>query len=362
MKQWYCYEPAGENKLRLLRVFGDAPSAKLPEHIKGYPVWEIGAYCFAGTSHVEACMLAGPGKSGSEKMSFEQVKAYLQHENVTELGGKYLQGISLPDSVQGLGNLAFYQCSCLEEIQFGTALAQIGSDAFMNCSALKRFVLRGGIADKSGLRQILAQRSQKTTVVFQKTVKKNIRPEGENGKTQAFPESGMGDAWKGRTEAVLVYPEFYETYDEIGPAHIFALNIDGEGFRARQCFQDGVVDLEQYDRVFASDCPAESEKTLCQIAMNRLYYPVQLQCRQEQSYWRYLKQHARFLGSMLLADRNLEWFYWFGAQGLFTQEQMKQFLVEQTAARWTEGIGALMQYQNEWFEEGNGDEYGFDEF
>lgn len=39
-------------------------------------------------------------------------------------------------------------------------------------------------------------------------------------------------------DSSIFYPEYNGGYDEVGPAHIFALNIEGEGFRMRQCFKE----------------------------------------------------------------------------------------------------------------------------
>ena len=75
----------------------------------------------------------------------------------------------------------------------------------------------------------------------------------------------------GEREAVLLYPEYYESYDEIGPAHIFELNLTGEGFRARQCFKDGVILLNAYDEIFPQACVEESAEVLIPMAWNRLY-------------------------------------------------------------------------------------------
>ena len=47
-----------------------------------------------------------------------------------------------------------------------------------------------------------------------------------------------------------MYPEYTESYDEIAPAHIFGRNITGEGFRARQQFQDGIVQFAGYDAIY----------------------------------------------------------------------------------------------------------------
>ena len=56
----------------------------------------------------------------------------------------------------------------------------------------------------------------------------------------------------------IFYPEYNGGYDEVGPAHIFALNIEGEGFRMRQCFKDGKIDFDGYDACFEKLCAEES--------------------------------------------------------------------------------------------------------
>ncbi len=38
----------------------------------------------------------------------------------------------------------------------------------------------------------------------------------------------------------------------------FELNLTGEGFRARQCFKEGVILLNAYDEIFPQACVEES--------------------------------------------------------------------------------------------------------
>ena len=80
----------------------------------------------------------------------------------------------------------------------------------------------------------------------------------------------------GQREAVLFYPEYFESYDEIAPAHIFGRNIEERGFRARQSFLNGAVDFVQYDTIFPKACAEENDKTLQKIVTDRLLYPVDL--------------------------------------------------------------------------------------
>ena len=76
--------------------------------------------------------------------------------------------------------------------------------------------------------------------------------------------------------ARLLFPEYYESYDEIAPAHVFGRNIEGEGFRARQCVRAGEIDFALYDSIFQKACAEERETTLNRLALNRLCYPVGL--------------------------------------------------------------------------------------
>ena len=88
-----------------------------------------------------------------------------------------------------------------------------------------------------------------------------------------------------------MYPEYYESYDEIGPAHIFELNLTGEGFRARQCFKEGVILLNAYDEIFPQACVEESAEVLIPMAWNRLYAACGLSPEARADYGRRGKPH-----------------------------------------------------------------------
>ena len=124
-------------------------------------------------------------------------------------------------------------------------LVEVGSDAFMNCLNLRSLRMCAGVEEPTGLKQLLAQIKWQVEVSFEQE--------------------------DGEREAVLMYPEYYESYDEIGPAHIFELNLTGEGFRARQCFKEGVILLNAYDEIFPQACVEESAEVLIPMAWNRLY-------------------------------------------------------------------------------------------
>ena len=79
------------------------------------------------------------------------------------------------------------------------AAPDVDGDAFMNCICLHKIILRGDAGEKSYLRQILAQITWKIIICWQNHEKNT---------------------------AQAIFFEYDQSYDEIGPAHIFKLNME----------------------------------------------------------------------------------------------------------------------------------------
>ncbi len=57
----------------------------------------------------------------------------------------YLEEITVADSVQSLGDHAFYQAATLKQITFGTGLTKIGAEAFAHCDALTSITIPNSV-------------------------------------------------------------------------------------------------------------------------------------------------------------------------------------------------------------------------
>lgn len=300
----FCWEPTDSGTARLLRVYGTLPDVVLPDTVAGYPLTEIGDYCFAETEHIN-------GHAVTEGIIREDMHA---------LCGNHIENLVLPDGIGRIGNLAFYNCRKLTSLQIGAQLAAVGSDAFMNCRSLRELKMHCALAQPSGLSLILAQIHADLTVQF-------------------VTEEGV--------ETSLFYPEYYESYDEIGPAHIFAMHISGEGFRARQCIRDGVVDTASYDAVFPRICIEESTDTAAKMAMNRLQYPTLLSQEARVRYETFVKENAITFAPALVTKKNLTWLSVLCENDWLSKEVMAKLIHMASQDNWPEGAASLMRWQQE---------------
>lgn len=361
MKYEIYWELAADGGARILRVYGATPEAVLPEQIEGVPVTEIGAYCFAAQARLPenynrtqievpetAVGSAGagmppetgmqPAVSGKKEVTGKQPETGMQPamSGMRELAGEYPTHIVIPDTVRRLGNFAFYNAVSLQMIAIGKRLTEIGGDAFMNCRNLHFLLLRCGRGEASGLRQILAQISHDLEVSF----------------------AGEGGVW-----AKLLFPEYYESYDEIAPAHLFGRNIEGEGFRARQSFRDGVMDFAQYDVIFPKACAEEREETLCGLALNRLRYPVELGEAPRRLYEEYLTAHAAALCALLTGERDTELAEFLCREHIFARADLERCIRYAVGDEWAEGSAYFLRLLNQYFPEKDvASRYTFEDF
>ena len=206
----------------------------------------------------------------------------------------------------------------------------------MNCQSLSRLLLHAAPRQKTGLRLLLAQLSSDLEVTLS----------GENG------------VW-----AKLLFPEYYESYDEIAPAHIFGRNIVGEGFRARQSFREDVLDFAQYDKIFPQACVDESEATLGRLALDRVRYAAELSEAPRGLYEEYLKAHSGYLIRRITDDRDLELAEDCCSRKFLTREDVAACAMRAGEADWAEGAAALLHLMQQYFAEKTPDErYSFDDF
>lgn len=259
------YERLNDNCIRLLHMYGKNPVCVVPDMLDGMRVTELAEYCFSF-------------KSMPEKLKTELGIDDILCSDMTELCDDYIEKVVFPDTMKKIGRLCFYNCSKLTVLEMPSGICDVDGDAFMNCTKLSMLVMRGLPSDKSCLKQILSQISTLVRVRW--------TDGGDNVVAQAC------------------FFEYDQTYDEIGPAHIFKLNMNGEGFRARQAFMDRVFVWKQYDEIFSEAIAQESEDDLLDMAFYRLIYAYELSKEARQQFVDYIVMHLKRLSKLIIEKRD----------------------------------------------------------
>ena len=138
------YERLNDDCIRLLHMYGKNPVCVVPDMLDGMRVTELAEYCFSF-------------KSMPEKLKTELGIDDILRPDMTELCDDYIERVILPDGMQKIGRLCFYNCSRLSVLELPSDICDVDGDAFMNCTKLYMLVMRGSPNDKSCLKQILSQ-------------------------------------------------------------------------------------------------------------------------------------------------------------------------------------------------------------
>lgn len=306
-----CEELESGN-LRICRVFGSTEELKLPEQLKEGVITEIGAYCFAERGRLK------------QELADEVEKAGLgdgtnpSGGRLRPICGNYLKRVELPDSISSLETYAFYNCRMLESLTIGAKLTEVHSDAFMNCRKLQELVLRCDISEVSGLQFMLNQLTAELAVSF-------------NGREKSVK---------------LLYPEYTESYEEIGPAHIFSLHVEGEGYRARKQFADGRVDVSGYDQVFEKASNEEHFLTLMKMALYRLEYPYGLSDEAHERYESYIREHETAVLEQLTRNQDEDTLKMMCSRKEVSDEAVQAAVVCAVAEGWTRGAAGIIRWRH----------------
>ena len=307
-------------KAKIVRCWGAYEEISLPPVLEGCPVTEIGPYAFspafsmerdAGDTELHTIWTGTPSFGGEEAPE--------------RIAGDSLLGVQLPDSLEMIGDYAFYNCRKMKSLSLSGGVRQIGGSAFMNCRSLSHITLDTDSKKVGVLIDLLGELQQKLWVTV------HYRQE-ENKNT-----------------VKLIFPEYFEEFIENGPARIFEHFYRGSGCHYRQCFQKSELEYWEYDSRFSLAEVEDSPETLVDMALLRLQYPHELSEEARGAYLAYLTEHIKVCVEFLLRGDDFPRLEFLASLGIFTQESVAEAIASASRMKRPEALSFLMDYRNAHF-------------
>ena len=236
-------------------MFGHDSRVTIPEKIQGQAVTELGAYLFSDKMDAsDARRLLAEGCLFREKAISPDAPA-IAEDRVEE--------VILPETLEKVGRYAFYNCGKLRKISFGSLLEDLGAGALTGCHKVEELAVHTRENGQSCLRDFLTELPEELMVTL-------VR------------EDACGR---------FCIPEFFEEGVENTPARILENHVHGSGIRYRNCFQHRVLNIREYDELFAYAVAWENENAVISLALNRMLYPMELGEKAKKRYLEYLGEH-----------------------------------------------------------------------
>ncbi len=291
----FIYEIQKE-KVKISSAYGYSDIIQIPEEIDGYPVTELFPYSFSFQMQKEESEL--PRIAG---------------ENVTE--------IFLPSTLEKIGNYAFYNCSHLKKIHLYSTISDIGTGVFYGCRELEELRIQIKENSRSCLKEILSEIRNKVLVWY----------ESKQGK------------------AKLIFPEYFEEAIENTPARILSTQTYGCGHRYRYCFDHTEFSFREYDKLFSYIKEQENEKLVIELALARLYYPLELTEQAKKEYTEYIKEVFLKAAEMMLKTEENDQILWFAEEFLTEQKKLEEVIELINQDQNQTGLSILMNFRHKNF-------------
>lgn len=252
LSNWRLTIKRTENEIIILRAVTCDKDAVLPDELFSLPVTVIGDRALAPT--------AKP----------------VEGEDVTVVCGMpdgewdngNIRSLILPRRLRRAENYCFMNCSSLRRVEMHDELTELSFTSFMNCRLLRSFTLY--------------RHSEKQGPVLSDIVSWYPR------EMEFTIHEANGDVLD------LVFPEYFEYYDEKGGTYFYDYIIQGAGYAYHNMFRDHTFAIADYDHLWANYLSMEYDpNTALRLAWGRISRPAGLTEAARAGYERYLFAHAR---------------------------------------------------------------------
>lgn len=231
-----------------------------------------------------------------------------------------LEGIRLGSAVWEIGAHAFYNCRNLSWIEMSDRIACIGDGAFKNCGKIRSVTVQCQGGNFRGLKDLLGELNQQLTVTIQ---------------------------YASNDCSVLIFPYYFQDYEENTPARIINQVTVGSGIFYREAVGREEISYTLYDRNFYSEKAIDDPETVYQIALYRLSFPYRLSEKARQDYEDYLRENFNDIFMLLIKKDRLEHAQLFLSLSIWEREQIRTAVQEARKLQQTDILSLLLAYEKE---------------
>lgn len=293
-----------KNGVVLLRVQTAQRDLILPETVEGLPVVALGDRALAPD--------ARPPEGEDLLVLGDQTGDY---------DNRAVRAITLPSTLERVGNYAFYNCTGLEKLVLTDRTRHWGGDCLMNCRKLHALEIT---ARENEVSETLCYFAGELSTELDVAVR---FPDGEDLR--------------------LIFPEYIESYENNDPAHHFDFHLYGPGFPYHHAFQSKKLDLGLFDGAWEETLRREHDPDcILRLAWYRLRYPRALSARGAENYRAYLAERVDAVLAWLLTQGDCRGLSWYLGQFKPGKESLTGALSMARDLRLSEAVALLLEEQH----------------
>ena len=291
----------------LLRCLTRDEYAVLPDQIYGLPVIGIGDHAFAADApipdggEIELIKISGGRISDARKSGDWILNAREKNDH-----NQAMRELLFPSGLRYIDSYAFYNCRELRKLRLYDGIAFQGGGIFMNCRELNQIEIIQERGDQGAAAYFAGEFNRELDMMILRPVSPRTPARSSGGEIPARYDGG-GTEYEIKIR--LIFPEYWELYEENSPAHHFDYGIEGAGYLYHHCFRDRKLNLIAYDGLWNRGEDAYQRplpiKTALKLAWRRLYYPEELYQDAEKNYKDYIYFHAKDAAEWLIRERDL---------------------------------------------------------
>ena len=244
-----CRRDAGA--VTILRAATCDRRAALPETLWDLPVKILGDRALA---------------PGAREEAGEEVLLLCGGTDPEDWDNRHLEELILPDSLEQVGNFAFFRCENLRKLRLRDTVRRWGGSTLMNCRSLDTIHLTVTDPEQETLAYFAGELSCELDV------------------TLSMPDGA---------DLRLIFPEYMEIYEENCPAHMFNYSITGAGYPYHHVFRHKQLHLQDYDNLWPTYIRMDCDPVCAlKLAFCRLRWPRELTAAAAERYRAHLRAHA----------------------------------------------------------------------